>query len=207
MVDQQGEEMKIQAKEVFQEPEYDQLKEALPGTKDKCQVPGKSESAKAGTQSVMRENHLLGECLKGKVIHERGNNLFNWFNLKLSQCMSATWINGTQNGEINTLDSRDLTEHTLMMEKSSRDSHDTKGSKIQGKSHKDTSLVSPTPISYSFFFFAHKHTESPHISSTSFVVSLSYRVFHKHYSHTVINPLKLFTTVDLELDDFLSASK
>ena len=116
----------------------------------------------------MRENHLLDECLKGKVIHERGSNLFNWFNLKLSQCMSATWINGNQNGEINTLDSRDLTEHTLMMEKSSRDSHDTKGSNIHGKLCKDTSLVSPTPSRIPSSSLQSTHTESSYLATTSY---------------------------------------
>ena len=172
-----------QEEEIFQEPANDQLEEALPGTKDKGQVPGDSESTKAGTPSVMRENHLLDECLKGEVIHERGSNLFNWFNLKLSQCMSATWINGNKKREINTLDSRDLrdlTEHSLMMDKSSRDSQDTKDSKIHAKFCKDT-----LSVSQSLFFFAITYAKSSHLASTSTLVSISHTVLYKHctYNH------------------------
>ena len=41
--------------------------------------------------------------MKEGEITSKGSNYFTWLNFKFNQCMSATWINGTPSGALNTL--------------------------------------------------------------------------------------------------------
>ena len=90
----------------------------MTGTMDECQVSGNTEGNVRGTHCE-KESHLLAEGMKEGKIPGKGSNYLTWLNFKFNQCMSATWINGTPSGAINTLKSWDLTENCSMMDKSS----------------------------------------------------------------------------------------
>ena len=84
------------------------------------------------------------------------------------------------------------------MDKSSRDTHNTKRSTLQGKTHKATSLVSPSLA----FKPSSLHTDTkkkltsiPFLSSSPSLTESSTTT-----THTNISPLKLFTVVHIELD-------
>ena len=112
--------------------------------------------------------------------------------------MFATWINGTLSGALNTLKSRDLTENTSMMGKSPRTTQDTKGPLLHGNTHKNTHLVSSSIPSASSSF----HTATQKALTSLPLLSSSPSLTTSSLSHSTspINPLQLFTAVDLELD-------
>ena len=197
VMEQQSHAINIQAKELLQVPAYDQLVDGVIGTREDCQVSGNNEGNVAGTQWG-EERHLIDEGMKEKAIPDKGSNYFTWFNFKLNQCMSAMWINGTQSGDINTLKSWDLIENSSMMEKSSRDTHATKGSSFHEKNHKATSLVSPSLASTSSSL--HTATQKELTSLPLLSSSPSLTESSTSTTNTTINPLNLFTAADLELD-------
>ena len=58
------------------------------------QVLGMYESQVLGIQIVTRWGNLTKGGMLGKVMHDGGSQIINWFNFKLNQCMFDTWING-----------------------------------------------------------------------------------------------------------------
>ena len=113
--------------------------------------------------------------------------------------MYAMWINGNHYKEINTLDLwdvKDLTEQRQMMDKSSRDPHNTKGSNIHTNPCEDTSKVLATPYCSVLSSTQKPLTSLPLISSSPSLTALSTST-----TQTAINPLTLFFAVELELED------
>ena len=117
------------------------LGDALPGNREGCQAG----SEEAGQQEEEGNRLSIGDMQQGEVTGN-DSNYFTWLNFKFNQCMSATWINGTLNGALNTLKTRDLTEYCFMMGKSPRDTHDAKRSTLHGKKPNAKSLVSTSSI-------------------------------------------------------------
>ena len=190
-MEQQEDEVRDHTKVVYQE--HIQLMDAIPGIKDEHQVSGNGESEVAGTQNVRRWDQLIGEGMKGRVIHERGSNIIKWFNFKLHQCMFATWTNGAKSGVINSLDLWDLTEIRLMMGESSRDTHNTNTPQKQGKTLKVMS------IAHSLSPSLHAQTQKPLTLLPLLSLSPSLIASSTSTHNTEINPLHLFTVVNRSL--------
>ena len=193
----------MQAKDFLQVPACTKLRDEVPGTINECTVPGNMEGCKAGNVEAGKQgeegSHMSVDGMKKGKITGKGSNYFTWLNFKFNQCMSATWINGTPSGALNTLKTRDLTENCFMMGKSSRDTHDTKRSTLQGKNPKAKSLVSTPFISKlsSLCTDTQKElTSIPLLSSSPSLTESS-----PSSQHNTINPLKLFSAIDIALDN------
>ena len=149
---------------------------------------------------VRRGITCIVDGMKEGEITGKGSNYFTWLNFKFNQCMSATWINGTPSGALNTLKTRDLTENCFMMGKSPRDTHDTKRSTLHdGKNPKAKSLVSTPllPKLSSLCTDTQKElTSIPLLSSSPSLTESS-----PSSQHHTINPLQLFSAIDIALDN------
>ena len=112
----------MQAKHILQKPACTRLCDELPSTICDGQVPGNREGCPAGNMVAGQQgeegNHMSVYGMQQGDIIGKGSNYFTWLNFKFNQCMSATWINGTPSGALNTLKTRDLTENCFMMGKS-----------------------------------------------------------------------------------------
>ena len=193
----------MQAKDFLQVPACTKLGDEVPGTINECTVPGNMEGCKAGDEEAGKQgeegSHMSVDGMKKGKITGKGSNYFTWLNFKFNQCMSATWINGTPSGALNTLKTRDLTENCFMMGKSPRDTHDTKRPTLHGKNPKAKSLVSTPliPKLSSLCTDTQKElTSIPLLSSSPSLTESS-----PSSQHNTINPLKLFSAIDIALDN------
>lgn len=79
----------------------------MPCTINECTIPGNMEGREASIQEAGKQgekgSHMLVDGMTEEEIIGKGSNYFTWLNLKFNQCMSATWINDTASGALNTL--------------------------------------------------------------------------------------------------------
>ena len=97
----------MQAKDFLQVLACIKLQDEVPGIILEGVRPGNMGGCKAGNEEAGKQgeerNHVSVDGMKEGEITGKGSNYFTWLNFKFNQCMSATWINGTPSGALNTL--------------------------------------------------------------------------------------------------------
>ena len=125
------------------------------------------------------------EDLKDAIFTEGGSGIFNWVKLKFNQCMFDMWHNGTHYGLLNTLILWDYGRGFMMGLHRALQNPNNTLSKNTNSQHSHAVLPSITRIRSCTSPIPSLCSLSPLSSSTN--------------STSSINPLELFTAVDLEL--------
>ena len=138
-------------------------------------------------KGTRRMNEGKAKHMKDGVLTEGGRDIFNWVKFKFNQCMFDTWHNGTHLCLLNTLILRDCANGVMM-------------GLHRALQHTPNSLSKNVNIKHSHTIAPSFTCKNPCLSPIPSLCSLS-PLSSLTSPTSSVNPLELFTAVDLELDN------